>query len=146
MSDHDAASVVAQMAGLDRGDPKRFVTPTQLIGRFCDESLSGDLVAWAGTRQEDGMTVSKGFCGFMGGRGDGLVTGFDDGYSFMGYLGERGWSALAAKGDWPYVVYLAFVPKTPYAIAGYCEGDLTVWQFPDGERAREFYRDLKDCP
>ena len=145
MSDYDKASLVAQLAGATEPATEP-VTPEQLIKRFCAPSLSGDLVAAAGTTREDGATVSRGHCGYIGGRGDSMVVGFDDGYSFMGYLGDRGWTALHEKGDWPYVVYLAYAPREPYAIVEYCEADLTVWTFETGEDAQAFYKSLKDAP
>jgi hypothetical protein len=143
---HDAASVVAQLAGLAAGAADESVTPEQLIERFCDPSLPGDLVAEAGTSEGPDGTVSRGHCGYVGGRGDAMVVGFDDGYDFMGYLGERGWEPLPAKGDWPYVVYLAHKARAPYAIAEYCEADLTIWTFKTGEDAQAFYKSLKDAP
>jgi hypothetical protein len=100
-----------------------------------------------GFREQDGYEVAKGFCGYNGCNvSDPLVSGFDDGYAFMGALGARGWYALAAKGDWPYVVYLSYRPREPYAIAEYCEADLTVWKFPDGVAAQAFYKTLRDAP
>lgn len=142
---YDAASVVGQMAGLTE-PAKTEVTPAQLIERFCDASLTGDLVAQAGTTTENGATVSRGHCGYIGGRGDSMLTGFDDGYDWMGYLGDRGWKDLPGKGDWPYVVYMAYKSREPYAIAEYCEADLTVWTFETGEAAQAFYKGLRDCP
>lgn len=132
---YDGASVVGQMAG--RTDNEETVTPAQLIERFCNPAI--EVVS-------EGTTVARGHCGYIGGRGDSMAVGFDDGYDWMGYLGDRGWHALASKGDWPYVVYLAYRSREPYAIAEYCEGDLTVWTFETGEAAQALYRSLKDCP
>ena len=145
MGDHDYASLAGQLAGTSAGAMET-VTPERLIARFCDASLSGDLVAEAGTADQPYGTVSRGHCGYIGGRGDSIAVGFDDGYDFMGYLGERGWSPLPAKGDWPYVVYLAYKARAPYAIAEYCEADLTVWTFKTGEDAQAFYKSLSDAP
>jgi hypothetical protein len=142
---YDANSLAAQLAGMTE-PAKELVTPEQLIERFCDPSLSGDLVAEAGTAERPHGTVSRRHCGYAGGRGDSIVVGFDDGYDSIGYLGDRGWEPLPAKGDWPYVVYLAYKPREPYAIAEYCEADLTVWTFTTGEAAHAFYRSLKDAP
>ena len=164
MSGYDATSLAAQLAGATEPAKER-VTPEQLIARFCAETSNLQaLVAEAGTtaeawaaikdvdpgepklEQRDGYTVARGQCGYVGGRGDSMVDGFDDGYDFMGYLGDRGWAALHEKGDWPYVVYLAYAPREPYAIVEYCEADLTVWTFDSGEAAQAFYRTLKDAP
>lgn len=132
MAEHDTASVVAGLAS--EGERKSPLTPAQLVKRFCDESLGGDLVAWAGTRREGDKTTSHGFAGFDG------RQGYDDGYDFMGDLMERGWRALPDKGDWPLVVYIAYVRKGgPFAIAEYCEGDLSVWEFETLEGTKAFY-------
>jgi hypothetical protein len=143
---HDAASVAMQLADVSTGPAQEPVTPERLVEWFCDPSLSGDLVANAGTTDRPDGTVSRGHCGYVGGRGDSMVVGFDDGYDFMGYLGERGWQPLPAKSDWPYVVYLAYTPREPYAIAQYCEADLTVWTFTTGEAAQAFYKAIEDVP
>jgi hypothetical protein len=143
---YDAAAVAAQLAGMSEPSTQQLVTPGQLIERFCNPSLSGDLVAEAGTTETPDGAVSRGHCGYIGGRGDSMAVGFDDGYDFMGYLSDRGWGPLPAKGDWPYVVYLAYKPREPYAIVEYCEADLTVWRFKTGKEAQAFYKSLKDAP
>jgi hypothetical protein len=142
MGEYDAASVVGQQAG--RTTPEKKVTPEDLILRFCTNVDEG-LVASPGVTVERRKTTARGHCGYMGGRGDSLVTGFDDGYDWMGYLCDRGWKPLPGKGDWPYVVYLAW-RDGEYAIAEYCEADLTVWRFESAEAAQEHYRGLRDCP
>jgi hypothetical protein len=138
MSDHDAASVVGQMAGL--GDelrpPPKPVPPGRLIAAFCGNEANG---------------VATGFCGYNGTGGDTLTSGFDDGYSFLGWLQERGWRSLHAKGDWPYLVYMAWTGPTEgvgevLAIAEYCEADLTVWTFETRDELKAHYASLKDCP
>lgn len=147
MGEHDATSIVGQLAGITNEAAKlAAVTPAELIGRFCNEQARG-LVADPGSKVgEDGTETARGHCGYCGGRGDSIVTGFDDGYDFMGYLSDRGWKPIAAKGDWPYVVYMTYDPREPYAIAEYCEGDLTVWTFANVETARAHLRGLRDCP
>jgi hypothetical protein len=149
MPQYDAASIVGQMAGLDpsTGTP---VTPEQLAASFCRPAVAQGLIADPGTRTTpEGTVVSRGFCGYNGQRSDDfLVSGFDDGYDFMGNLESTGWRALAAKGDWPYIVYMRWpaTTDTKEAIAEYCEGDLTVWQFENHQQAKTFYATLRDCP
>lgn len=147
MSDerHDAASVVGQMAGLGAKPAPEPVTPEQLAKAFTTNVPEG-LVGQTGAERDDAKrcTIYRGFCGYSGGRGDSLETGFDDGYDFMGYLEGHGWQALAAKGDWPYVVYVAYKAREPYAIASYVECDFTLWIFDDGQAAQAFYRELPD--
>jgi hypothetical protein len=141
-----AADNVARLAGLT--EPQTPVPPSVLIARFCTPGpqLEG-LVSRAGTSVEDGITVSRGYCGYLGGRGDYLTTGFDDGYCFMSYLGDRGWLDLPAKGDWPYVVYLRWpADEEREALCEYCEADLTVWQFDTHAAAAAFYAGLRDAP
>ncbi|MBS0592009.1 MAG: hypothetical protein JSR84_00920 [Proteobacteria bacterium] len=148
MGDHDAASIVGRMAGLDSSagaNPPQKVTPDQLIEAFCGDRAAG-LVADPGESESDGIRTARGHCGYMGGRGDGLAVGFDDGYDFMGYLEERGWRALAAKGDWPYVVYMLTEHGAGYAIAEYCERDLVVTVLPTEEQTRVFYSGLREAP
>ncbi|HEY5052538.1 MAG TPA: hypothetical protein VII45_03930 [Solirubrobacterales bacterium] len=135
MDENDTASIV-------------LTPPEKVIERFCDASLGGDLVDWAGTRAGDGLTVSRGFCGYLGGSGLGFDCGYDEGYDFMADLMDRGWEALDAKGNWPLVVYLKWRPRRPAerpAIAMYCEGDLTVWVFDSPEIARRHYAALPDA-
>lgn len=114
------------------------VTPERLIARFCDGTE---------TRIKGGAR-RKGFCGYSGGRGDSLLTGFDDGYEFMGYLEARGWRAIAEKGDWPYVVYLYWPARdgTSAAICEYCEADFTIWTFDTPGGAQAFYKTLRNAP
>lgn len=64
----------------------------------------------------------------------------------MGYPEERGWRALAAKGGWPYVVYMLTEHDAGYAIAEYCEGDLVVTVLPTEKQARVFYAGLREAP
>lgn len=164
---HDAASIVGRMAGLGDQEPKPPVTPSQLVQRFCADTsamraaAAGDASAAevrerlkdmspdppVGDRSDaKSLTRYRGFCGYMGGRGDMMVTGFDDGYTFMGYLGERGWRDLPRKGDWPYVVYLRWPARDdePETIIEYCEADLTVWQFDNHDAAVAFYNTIKE--
>jgi hypothetical protein len=147
MGEYDAASIVGQIAGLGNSEARQAdkVTPDQLIEAFCDGGAAG-LVADAGVKEKDGIKTARGFCGYRGGRGDSLAVGFDDGYDFMGYLGERGWRPLASKGDWPYVVYLLTEHDGSYAIAEYCEADLTVTVLPTKEQTATFYDGLRDAP
>jgi hypothetical protein len=147
MGDYDAASIVGQLAGLGNSGDKRpdTVTPDQLIEAFCGDGAAG-LVADAGVTEKDGVKTARGWCGYRGGRGDSLAVGFDDGYDFMGYLEERGWRALAAKGDWPYLVYLGTAQDGVYAVAEYHETDLTVTVLPTSEQATTFYKGLRNAP
>ena len=146
MGEYDAASLVGRMAGLSGRDPAPDrVTPAQLVVAFCGERADG-MTADRGTSEKDGVKTSRGWCGLRGGRGESLAVGFDDGYDFLGYLGDRGWTPLPAKGDWPYVVYLATRVNETYAIASYCETDLTVSEFPSKAKFDEFYAGLKDAP
>jgi hypothetical protein len=134
------------MAGLNSGEPaKKPVTPEDLIRRFCDGRAAG-LAADPGTTETDGVKVSRGWCGYIGGRGDSMVVGFDEGYDFLGYLTARGWKALHEKGDWPYVVYLYSRCSEKRTIIGYCEGDLTIRTFDNSDQAREFYDSLPPVP
>lgn len=108
--------------------PPKLVTPELLARRFGTE----------GSRRDDAarMTVHTGFCGLLViGARDRMISGFDDGYDFMGYLEERGWHALASKGNWPYVVYLTYQPREPYAVASYCECDFTLYVYDDAAAA-----------
>lgn len=139
MSEHDAASVVGGMAGLVEGPPKKKVTPERLIQRFCGQPSKAD-----------GVTTYRGHCGYTGGSGDSMKVGFDDGYDFMGYLSERGWRAMPAKGDWPYVVYMVWPGgagegKTPILVE-YLEADFTLWEFETHDSAKAHYAGLRDCP
>ncbi len=146
MGDYDAASIIGRLAGLSTGEPEPDrVTPDQLVHAFCGESATG-MVGARGSAEKDGIKTSRGWCGYCGGRGDSLETGFDDGYDFMGYLGDRGWSALAAKGDWPFVVYMAVWVVDGFAVAEYCETDLTITELPGAEQFRLFYAALRDAP
>jgi hypothetical protein len=147
MGDHDAASNVGRMAGLGNSENRQpaIVTPDQLIEAFCGDGAAA-LVADAGVTEKDGVKTARGWCGYRGGRGDSLAVGFDDGYDFMGYLEERGWRALASKGDWPYHVYLATAQDGVYSVAEYHETDLTVTVLPSEEQARAFYASLPAAP
>lgn len=147
MGDHDAASVVGQMAGLNShsGSRPEKVTPDKLIEAFCGESAAGRIPD-PGVTAKDDVKTARGHCGYVGGRGDSLMTGFDDGYDFMGYLGERGWKPLYEKGDWPYVVFMLTKHDESYAVAEYCEGDLVVKVLPTQEKTTAFYEGLRDAP
>lgn len=147
MGDYDAASIVGQMAGLSGADanPPEKVTPDQLVEAFCGQSAAG-LAADPGVTETDGVKTARGWCGYRGGRGDSLKVGFDDGYDFMGYLSERGWLPLPAKGDWPYVVYMLTKQEGSYAVAEYCEADLVVTMLPTKEQAAAFYAGLREAP
>ncbi len=120
------------------GSENSSITPEQLIEQFCDDRACGLRPDPGTTEQENGMRVSRGWCGYIGGRGDYLTVGFDDGYSFMDYLAERGWVPVHDRGTWPYVVYCVWCSGDLRAIVEYCEGDLTLWEFPDEAKAREF--------
>lgn len=168
MSEHDAASNVARLAGL--GEAKAPIPPSALIARFCadttaiqravDTAANMTEAREAASRIDVGPAVAKrnegrgftqyhGFCGYSGGRGDDpMVTGFDDGYTFMGHLGEHGWRDLPAKGDWPYVVWMRWPASDdePETLAEYCEADLSVWQFDSHDAARRFYASINDAP
>ncbi len=147
--DHDAASTVGRQAGLgEPGQAKGRLRPAELVTRFCGEEARG-LRSDPGTVQESGYKVNRGWCGFNGTRSDDpLISGFDDGYEFMGALAERGWRELPAKGDWPLVVYMAWVDpvSAKRALAEYCEADLTVWEFDTEEAFKRVYATLRDCP
>ena len=148
MAQYDAASIVGQMAGLDDSKPKH-ITPAQLAASFCTAAAQGLRADPGTTTNPEGIITSRGFCGYNGERSDNpLVCGFDDGYDFMGNLQAAGWRALPSKGDWPYVVYLRWsaTADTKEAIAEYCEGDLTVWQFESHQQAKTFYATLHACP
>lgn len=143
MSEHDALSVIGQLAGLGEGTPApEPITPEQLIEAFCtgrDSHYSGNL-GWHDIDAE-GNAVYRGFCGYNGRRDtqDSLLTGFDDGYDFMGHLQERGWAADSRMGEWPYVVFLHLRTPGRFVTVSYCEADLTVTEFPTRE-AQEAYR------
>ncbi len=144
---YDVASIVGQMAGLDESTHEP-VTPAQLVERFCTAEAAQGLVADPGTgTNAEGIITSRGFCGYNGARSaDSFVTGFDDGYDFMGNLEAARWRSLTAKGDWPLVVYMRWpaITDTKEAIAEYLEGDLTVWQFENHEQAERFYTTLRN--
>lgn len=162
MNEHDATSVIGQIAGLTTGDKPKRVPPSALIARFCNQAAAAGLTTAHGPRRESAsnMNVSHGFCGFLGGKGDSMVTGFDEGYSFMGYLEEHGWRVLPAKGDWPYVIYMRWMPVPanlgdvvvtalpgePETLIEYCEADLTVWQFDAYTDLLKFYATLRNIP
>lgn len=145
MGDFDAAAIVGQVCGHSRSDPPvpAPVEPAKLVKAFCGDAAGN--VPDSGTTEVEGVKTSRGWCGFRGGQGDSLEVGFDDGYDFMGYLQEHGWKALPAKGDWPFVVYVARISGETYAIAEYCETDLTVWQFASEAHMKEFYGGLRDA-
>jgi hypothetical protein len=139
VSGHDSASIAALLAGLT-ADQEEPLGPEALARLYCD-GCPHELVADPGrSEREDGTRVARGFCGFNG------SFGYDDGYSFMGDLEARGWRPLPSKGDWPYLVYMAWVQGGVIAIAEYCEADLTVWVFADQAAASAHLRTLRDCP
>lgn len=141
---HDATSIAAQIAGLRSEDtPPHPVTADQLIARFCSGADAEYLGRSACNHRRDdtlAADIDDGFCGYSGGRGDELATGFDDGYAFMGYLVDRGWRALSDLGEWPYVTYLLRRggPDEKPALVRYVEADLTVWRFDSLEDLRRF--------
>lgn len=133
------ADVVGSIALLyDELAPR--VTPDALVEAFCPR-VEGD----------SEVTTASGFCGFTGGKGHGFEggVGYDDGYDFLADLTApgRGWAPVPEKGDWPYVVVIAYPAKPPDvpALAQYCEADLTVWRGP-ALALKAIYRDLRDCP
>lgn len=134
MPDHDAISAVTALAP----PATQRIRPGTLIRRFCRPVRP--------TPRHH--ATAQGFCGYTGGRGDSLLTGFDDGYDFLGYMEEHGWRALPSYGDWPYVVYLAWRDTGAgiTAITEYCEADLTVWLFQTHAAARAFLRTLREAP
>lgn len=146
--EHDVTSVVGQMAGLsgDTSGERSLWPPDKLVRRFCGSEASG-LVARPGTVTEDGIAKSSGWCGFTGARSDNaLVSGFDDGYDFMGAMAQHGWSPISEKGDWPYVVCLKWNGAGVHALAEYCEADLTIWVCDTPELARSVYDGMRDIP
>jgi hypothetical protein len=118
------------------------LTPEQLIARFCQPLASGLRENPGTTERGDGTKVSRGWCGYIGGCGDGLTVGFQEGYEFMEYLSARGWEFVHDKGNWPYVVYGVWRLGEKRTIIEYCEGDLTLWEFADEAKAREFAEGL----
>lgn len=135
---YDAASIVGQLGGLSTEAPAPPVTPDELIARFATSQQR---------REEQQLTIHRGFCGLtvIGSR-DPMVSGFDDGYDFMGFLTERGWRHLPAKGDWPYVVYLRWGGDDDrHVLIEYCECDFTAWVCDTHEAAQTLYRGLRDA-
>jgi hypothetical protein len=150
MGEHDAASIVGLLAGLTGGEdqtPPEKVTPAQLVKAFCGDDAAGLAADPGVTEQDGGVTSARGWCGYRGIREDNpLLVGFDDGYEFMGYLSERGWLPLPAKGDWPYLVYMLTEQDGSYAVAEYCEADLVVTMLPTQEQTAAFYAGLREAP
>jgi hypothetical protein len=150
MDDYDAAAIVGQFAGLDDKETSAALTPSTLIKRFCGTEVSAVYSQSHAPQRDEALDamVSRGFCGYIGGLGEPLDTGFGDGWEFMGYLQSRGWRPLPTKGDWPYLAYLHWPARDgePEAIISYCEADLTVWQFTSHEAANVFYRSLEAAP
>jgi hypothetical protein len=141
---HEASSVAGQFAGLYSTPPTDIVGPDHLVLAFCtdrDAAYLGHDPSGKGHDTEIGYVYQRGFCGYNGRRdtNDPLLTGFDDGYEFMGYLQDHGWSADHTMGDWPYVVFLHF-KSNPLIMASYCEGDFTLLQFPDAAAKQAFKR------
>lgn len=132
MSDHDAASCIAGLAGLTAGAPKPPLPPTKLAEQF----------GFGDPKTIDGAITYHGGCAYNG------QHGYDDGYDCMGDLGEQGWKTLPNKGEWPYVVYLAWLEdgKDKPTIAEYCEGELTISTFESAAAAKAYYDSLTDCP
>ena len=147
MGDHDHLSIAGQIAGAGApaGSNRDPITPEQLIEAFCGERAAG-LVADPGITGADGRRTARGWCGYRGGRGEGLAVGFDDGYDFLGRLSDRGWRPLPEKGDWPYVVYLLATFDGGHAVAEYCEADLTVTILPTKDELASFLGELRDTP
>ena len=61
----------------------------------------------------------------------------------MEYLSARGWKFVHDKGNWPYVMYGVWRSGGKRTIIEYCEGDLTLWEFANEAKAREFAEGLK---
>lgn len=122
---------------MGRDDNLSPLGPEKLIRRFCKPAATG-LAAESDTATDGSKTVSQGWCGYIGGNGDPMLVGFQDGYEFMGYLADRGWIGVHDKGNWPYVIYLVWRHQGEVAIIEYCEGDLTLWQFADLAEATTF--------
>lgn len=146
---YDAASIVGQAAGLERTDPQAPITAAQLVKRFCSGADAEYLGRPASSRRRDDdarADIAEGFCGYVGGHGDNLITGYDDGYTFMGHLSAHGWRPLADLGDWPYVVYLFRNGQNDErpTLARYLEADLTVWEFDDLQAAKAFIAQVAD--
>jgi hypothetical protein len=131
MSSHIDA--IAGMAGMT--DQKQPFPPATLVSRFCQSVETDNL-------QHGAVLQGRGFCGWTG-QGS---LGYDDGYYFMGDLEERGWRAIASRGDWPYVVYCWWAKDGEYAVCEYCEADFSIWVFNDIEKARAFVKTLRECP
>ncbi|MEZ5078119.1 MAG: hypothetical protein R2725_11835 [Solirubrobacterales bacterium] len=102
------------------------LTPQELIERFCTPAAVGDL---ADPITRNGVRVTRGWCGYQGAEDESLLVGFDEGYDFLDYLMSRGWVPLHDKGEWPYLVFVAYRHGEDLAIAEYREGDLTVSEF-----------------
>lgn len=96
----------AALAGL--GGPLEPCPPAALARAFCGGSR----------RESDGSTVYAGH------------APYDDGYTALADLVNRGWLALPTLGDWPLVVYLAWPRNAEPALLELIEGDLTVRVFP----------------
>lgn len=147
MSEHDATSIIGQMAGM-APVAHSAATVEQLVERFC----SGSDADYSGCsacvpRRDDNLAadIYDGFCGYVGGEGDELVTGFDDGYAFMGYLADRGWHPLNEVGQWPYVVYLMRFGEGDElpAVVSYTEADLRVMRFDSLDDLRRYVVGLR---
>lgn len=141
--DYDAASIVGQLSGLEAQPATRvLVPPSELAERFCTDG-------WKPWR-ERGVEVTSGFCGVVSMDRDPMRGGFDEGYSWMGFLSGKGWRPLAAKGDWPYVVYMLWPAREgdqeQAAIAEYCEADLTIWRCADPLALHSLYDGLRAAP
>lgn len=147
---YDAASIVGQAAGLDGGQPRPTITATQLVARFCSGADAEYLGRPAcSTRRDTELRadIAEGFCGYVGGRGDLLASGFDDGYTFMGHLTAHGWRPIHEAGEWPFVIYLyrkGGDDERPTLIR-YVEADLTVWQFDDIASVKTFLAQIIDA-
>jgi hypothetical protein len=146
---YDAHSILGRFGGLDDSDVRiQEWSPKTLINRFCSAEAA-DLTPKYGTIVTDeGILVGSGRCGFNGLRSDvGLISGFEDGYDFMGQLNEHGWRDLPSRGDWPYVVYMLWLKQAePPALCCYCEADFNCWVFEDTEKLKRFVATLPECP
>jgi hypothetical protein len=77
------------------------LTPEKLIARFCGELAAGLRENPGTTEREDETKVSRGWCGYIGGRGDGLAVGFQDGYEFMEYRAREAGSSFTTRATGP---------------------------------------------
>lgn len=65
---------------------------------------------------------------------------YDDGYTALADLVNRGWLALHTMGDWPLVIYLAWPRNDEPALLQRIEGDVRLWTFPTHDALKVFTR------